>query len=283
MPLESMVPMLQRARAEGYAVGLFNVHTVEGVVAVLETAGAQRSPVILAPILSAPRLAMAALIRGLAARAPVPVALHLDHGNEFDQVVECIRCGFTDVMLDASAQPYEENAALTTKVVEAAHAVGMGVEAELGHVGQGGDYADEASRKAAFTKPDDAKRFVAETGVDALAVAIGSAHGVYKGNPELDLDLLARIRDQVDVPLVLHGGSGISDDDFRAAIRNGISKVNIYTAMSLAVTAAVHAGLEDGTLDSEGSSYSDIQDVAQSAVAGVVAHHMQVFGSVGKA
>ena len=283
MPLESMVPMLQRARAEGYAVGLFNVHTVEGVVAVLETAEAHRSPVILAPILSAPRPAMAALIRELAARASVPVALHLDHGSKFGQVMECIRCGFTDVMLDASAQSYEDNAALTTKVVEAAHAVGMGVEAELGHVGQGGDYADEASRKAAFTKPEDAKRFVAETGVDALAVAIGSAHGVYKGDPELDLDLLGRIRDQVDVPLVLHGGSGISDDDFRAAIQNGISKVNIYTAMSLAVTAAVRTGLEDGTLDSQGSSYSDIQDVAQSAVAGVVAHHMQVFGSVGKA
>ncbi len=283
MPLVSMVPMLQRARAEGYAVGLFNVHTLEGVMAVLETATTHRSPVILAPILTSPRPAMAALIGGLAAETPVPVALHLDQGGDFEAVMDCIRCGFTDVMLDASAQPYEDNAALTIKVVDAAHAVGMGVEAELGHVGQGGDYADEASRKAAFTQPDDAKRFVAETGVDALAVAIGSAHGVYKGNPELDLDLLARIRDQVDVPLVLHGGSGISDDDFRAAIRNGISKVNIYTAMSLAVTATIHASFGDGTLDSEGSSYSEIQDIAQGAVAEVVAHHMDVFGSVGKA
>jgi fructose-bisphosphate aldolase class II len=226
---------------------------------------------------------MAAMIRELAAGTPVPVALHLDHGAEFAEVIACIRCGFTDVMLDASSRPYEENASLTRRVVEAAHAVGMGVEAELGHVGQGVDYADEASRKAAFTKPEDAERFVAETGVDALAVAVGSAHGVYRGKPELDLDLLAGIREQVAVPLVLHGGSGISDDDFRAAIQRGISKVNIYTAMSLASTAAIHAGMSDGTVDSEGSSYSEIQEVAQKAIVEVVAHHMEVFGSVGKA
>ena len=277
MPLQSMAPMLQKAQAGGYAVGLFDVHTLEGMWAVIEAAVEQRSPVIVAPFLAS-RRAMAAFIREQAGDAPVPVAIELDHGRDFNAAMECIRAGFTDVMLDASTKPYEENVALTRQVVEAAHAVGMGVEAELGHVGRGQAYADVNARRAAFTRPEDAQRFVAETGVDALAVAFGSAHGVYRGQPELDLDLLDRIRVSVDVPLVLHGGSGLSDDDFRAAIERGISKVNIYTNMALAALKAMRGKLADPEV-----SYVEVGQAVQAAIKEVVAHCMGVFGSAGKA
>jgi fructose-bisphosphate aldolase class II len=271
--------MLKRARAEGYAVGLFDVHTLEGALAVIEAAVEQRSPVIVAPFL-VPRRAMAAFIRELAADAPVPVAIELDHGRDFQAVMECIRAGFTDVMLDASAKPYEENVALTRQVVQAAHAVGLGVEAELGHVGFAERYADADVRKASFTRPEDAERFVAATGVDALAVAIGSVHGVFKEakKPELDLDLLNRIREQVDVPLVLHGGSGLSDADFRCAIQHGISKVNVYTDMATAALAALRESLADPE-----TRYIQVGQAAQAAIKKVVVRYMQVFGSAGQA
>ena len=277
MPLQSMVPMLKRAQREGYAVGLFDVHTLEGAMAVIEAAAEQRSPVIVAPFF-VPRRAMLALIRELAADVPVPIAVELDHGRDFCAVMECIRAGFTDVMLDASSKPYDENVALTRQVVEAAHAVGLGVEAELGHVGSGEDYADVTARRASFTRPEDAEKFVAQTGVDALAVAFGSAHGEYKGQPELDLGVLDRIRERVGVPLVLHGGSGLSDDDFRAAIEHGISKVNIYTNMALAAVSAMRGRLTDPA-----AKYLQVQQAVQEAIKQVVVHCMQVFSSAGRA
>lgn len=278
MPLESMVPMLARAKAEGYAVGLFDVHSLEGTLAVIEAAVEQRAPVIVAPF-RASRRAMMALIRELAMDAPVPIAVELDHGRDFGAVMECIRAGFTDVMLDASTQSYEQNAALTRQAAEAAHAVGLGAEGELGHVGRGETYGDVDARQSAFTQPEEAERFVAETGVDALAVAFGSAHGVYRGTPELDLDLLDRVRERVDIPLVLHGGSGIYDDDFRAAIRHGISKVNIYTGMALAAVEAMRKHLADA----DDPTYIEVQQGMQEAIKEVVVHCMQVFGSAGRA
>lgn len=275
--MQSMVPMLKQARAEGYAIGLFDVHTIEGTLAVVEAATELRSPVILAPIV-VPRRAIVAFIRELAADAPVPIAIELDHGQDFKNVMECIRVGFTDVMLDASTKPYEQNVSLTRQVVEAAHAAGLGVEAELGHVGQGVTYDDIEARKATYTQPEEAERFVAETGTDILAVAIGSAHGVYKGEPELDLELLGRIRDRLDVPLVLHGGSGLSDDDYRAVIEHGICKVNIYTNMALAAISAMREGLADPAIN-----YIQAGRAIQGAIKEVVVHYMQVFGSAGKA
>jgi fructose-bisphosphate aldolase class II len=277
MPLQSMVPMLKQAQAEGYAVGLFDAHNIEGMIAILEAATEQRSPVIIAPFF-VPRRPAAAFIRELAADSPVPIAIELDHGRDFQAVMECIRAGFTDVMIDASALPYDDNVALTRKVEEVAHAVGLGVEAEIGHVGRGVDYADLDARRAALTQPDEAVRFAAETGVDILAVAIGSAHGMYKGTPELDLERLRQIRAALDVPLVLHGGSGLSDDDFRAAIAEGICKVNIYTNMALAAVAALRQRLDDPAI-----SYMPLQRAAQQAIKQVVVHCMEVFGSVGRA
>lgn len=277
MPLQSMVPMLKKAREEGYAVGLFDAHTLEGVRGILEAAEEQRSPVIIAPM-AMDRAAAVGLIRPLAAQVSVPVAIELDHGRDYAAVMDSIRSGFTDVMIDASTLPYEGNAALTRKVVEAAHLVGLGVEAEIGHVGQGAQYSDQSAVQASYTKPEDAVRFVADTGVDSLAVAIGSAHGVYKGEPKLDFELLREIRAAVQVPLVLHGGSGIPDDDFRRAVENGISKINIYTAMALAAVSAMRTALERPS-----AAYMIIGREVQAAIKAVVAHHMQVFGSSGKA
>ena len=150
--------------------------------------------------------------------------------------------------------------------------------AEIGHVGSGTAYDDVEARTAALTSPEDAARFVADTGVDTLAVAIGSAHGLYKGTPELDLERLGQIRDTVDLPLVLHGGSGLSDDDFRAAIAGGISKVNIYTNMAVAAVGAMRESMEDPAV-----RYMQAQQAAQQAIKDVVVHCMQVFGSVGQA
>jgi fructose-bisphosphate aldolase class II len=277
MPLQSIVPMLNKARDEGYAVGLFDVHSWEGVTAILGAAVDQDSPVIIAPQVS-PRGPAADLVRGLVADMPVPVAIELDHGRTFELVMECIRGGFTDVMIDASTLPYDGNVALTRKVVAAAHAVGMGVEAEIGHVGRGTDYDDVEARRAGLTKPQDAVRYVADTEVDVLAVAVGSAHGMYKGTPELDLERLRQIRAAVEVPLVLHGGSGLSDDDFRDAIAGGIAKINIYTNMALAAVAAMRESLQDPAV-----RYRGVQRAAEGAIKGVVEHCMQVFGSSGKA
>ncbi len=275
MPLESMVPMLRKARAGGYAVGLFDAISYEMALAIVEAAVELRAPVIIGPFYMH-RRASAAMVRELAEDASVPVALELDHGRTFQEVMECIRAGYTDVMLDASQEPYERNVALTRQAAEAAHAVGMGVEGELGHVGQASE--DGEALQAALTRPEEVARFVADTGVDCLAVAIGSAHGVYRGEPHLDLARLRRIREAVDVPLVLHGGSGISDDDFREAAREGMSKINIYTAMSLAAVAGARR-----TLESPEVEYPDICRSLVASIKEVVAHHIEVFGSAGKA
>jgi len=277
MPLQSMVPMLKAAQQGGYAVGLFDVHTLEGVLGVLEAAAELRSPVIVAPM-GMPRKAAVALIRELADRIPVPVAIELDHGRDFASVMDAIAAGFTDVMLDVSTRPYEENVSQTKKVVEAAHLAGLGVEGEIGHVGRGDAYDRFEEVRAAFTQPEEAVRFVAETGVDALAIAIGSAHGVYKGEPKLDFERLQEIRSRVEVPLVLHGGTGIPDPDFQKAISFGIAKINIYTAMALAAVDTLREKLQNPDV-----RYMELGRAVQEAIKEVVKHHMTVFGSAGKA
>jgi fructose-bisphosphate aldolase class II len=268
--------MLKKAQAEGYAVGMFDCNTLEGILAVIEAAVEERSPALIAPIMFDRRAAVG-LIRELAVQAPVPIGIELDHGRDFQNVMECIRAGFTDVMIDASIKPYEENVALTSKVVEAAHAAGVGVEAELGHVGRAAEQADAASRRAGFTDPAQAAAFVAATGVDFLAIAVGSAHGQYIAAPELDFELLEQIRQAIDIPLVLHGGSGIDDDDFRRAVAGGICKVNIHTAMALAAVETMRNSLQDPKM-----TYGQISREVREAIKGVVTHHMRVFGSSGR-
>jgi fructose-bisphosphate aldolase class II len=278
MPLTSMIPLLKAARNEGYAVGQFNFHNIDGLLAILSAAEEKESPVILGPLFLKPRATMA-MLRELAAEAEVPIAVTLDHGQSFEQCVECIEAGYTDVMLDTSALPFEENARESKRVVEVAHAAGVGVEGEIGHVGMGEDYENFSRLTADFTQPQEAARYVEQSGVDAVAVAVGTAHGHYKGEPKLDFARLQEIKAAVAAPLVLHGGSGVSDDDFREAIMCGISKVNIYTHLADAALEAARAQLADPDL----KHFFQLQYATGQAMKQVVCHYMDVFGSSGKA
>ena len=278
MPLTSMIPLLKAARSGGYAVGQFNFHNMDGLLAILGAAEEKESPVILGPLFLPPRAIMS-MVRELAGEASAPIAVTLDHGQSFDQCMQCVRAGYTDVMLDTSALPFEENARESRRVADAAHAAGVGVEGEIGHVGMGEDYEDYSRIASDFTGPEEAARYVEESGVDAVAVAIGTAHGHYKGEPKLDFDRLAEIRGAVEAPLVLHGGSGVTDDDFRKAIGSGISKVNIYTHLADAALEAVRSQVSDPDL----KHFFQLQYASQQAMRQVVEHYMDVFGSSGKA
>jgi len=235
MTLVSIKNELIKARQAGYAVPLYDVFDMQGIEGVMDALVAKRAPTILAiysPFAEKPfARAMAAYIRCRAEDTDVPISLMLDHGSSVELCERMLDYGFSDVMYDGSSLPIEENIANTLKVVAAAHAHGAAAEAELGHVGQGDDYDSYGGQRVGFTDPESAEYFVKQTGVDFLALAFGNAHGFYKGEPHLDLDLLAAVRQRVSVPLVMHGGTGISDDQFRAAIAGGISKINFATAI----------------------------------------------------
>lgn len=256
MPLVSIGAELARAREMGYAVPLFDTFdsvAVDGMVAALAESGLPGIIAIYSGSFDQPNAAaLAAYIRVRLAELPQPVSLMLDHGSSPEQCLRAIETGFTDVMFDGSKLPYAENLAKTRAIVDAAHARGVRVEAELGHVGSGSEYQTFGGLRKGFTDPTAAECFAAETGVDFLAVAIGTAHGVYVGDPQLDLDLLAEIRRRVAVPLVLHGGSGLSDEQFRAAIRGGISKINVATELILTAgrrMVAAAGGEKNGYFD----------------------------------
>ncbi len=227
--LVSMTDILKKSREGRYGVIAPNICNEDTARAAIEAAVENRAPMILDLIFNAaedvPLLARAAA--EMAGRAPVPVALNLDHGGTFEQAITAIRCGFSSIMVDRSSLPYEENVAEVAQLVKIAHAVGVSVEAELGHVGSGESYA--ADRDTGLTDPRQAREYVERTGVDALAVAIGTAHGKYVGTPHLDFALLRAIYEEVEVPLVLHGGSGSGDENLARATREGITKVNIGT------------------------------------------------------
>ncbi len=248
MPLTSMLVEMKKAQAGGYAVPCFDTFDMLSTQGVIEALQEKRAPGIIGlytGMFERPFYhAFADLVRSMGSEATVPVSIVLDHGASLTHCIRAIHAGFTDVMFDGSKLPLEENIAITRAVVQAAHAVGVGVEAELGHVGVGSNYQEFGAQGKGFTNPDEVEKFVAETGVDCLAVAIGTAHGEFQGEPHLALDLLAEIRRRVDIPLVLHGGSGLADEQFQAAICGGIAKINIFTSMALEagrrVTQAAH-------------------------------------------
>ena len=274
MPLLTTREMLRAAQADGYAVGAFNVENLEMAQAVVEAAQALRAPVIVQTTSStlryAPPEAFAGIVRALAEAADVPVALHLDHGDSAQLAERCLRAGYTSVMIDGSALPFEGNVALTRQVVDLAQ--GMPVEAELGKVG---GKEDDVEANAAYTEPEEAERFVRLTGVSSFAPAIGTAHGVYKAEPHLDIPRLQEIRAAVDAPLVLHGGSGLSDEDFRNTISGGIAKINVYTDIILAGKRAL--------CEHPDASYTDGLCLAREAMKEATVKKLRVFGSAGKA
>jgi len=283
----SFVPMsslLERARKDGYAIGAFNANNLEIVQGIVEAAEEMEAPVILQASQGAIKYAgldyIVAMVRAAAEKVKVPVALHLDHGTSFEQAVQCIRAGFSSVMYDGSKLPLEENIAATLAVVKVARAVGVSVEAELGRIGGTEDDISVSDREATMTVPEEAQEFVARTGVDALAVAIGTAHGVYKGEPKLDFDRLKAIADLVDVPLVLHGASGVPDEAIKRAISLGICKVNIDTNLRQAFVAAIVRVLSEkpGEIDPR-----KLLGPAREALKQVVKEKISLFGSAGRA
>ena len=272
MALVPVGPLLQKAREGRYAVGAFNCNNLEILQAIIAAAEAERSPVIIQASQGGLKYAgleyITAMVQAAAAKAAVPVALNLDHGTSFEQAVRCIRAGFTAVMVDGSHLPFAENVELVRRVVDVAHCVGVSVEGELGRIGGKEDDIVVAAADAFFTDADEARQFVAETGVDALAVAIGTAHGVYKGEPKLDFARLAKISRKVDVPLVLHGASGLSDEAISEAIQLGITKINIDTEIRQAFAQGVREVLakDPGEIDPRrilGPARERMQEVVQ--------------------
>lgn len=280
MGLVNTIDLFRHAEKNSYALGAFNVVSLEFLNGILDAAEAVKSPVIL-------NIAevhfdyidieqIYPVIKYMADKACVPVVLNLDHGMSIETVVRALRCGFSAVMYDASKKPLEQNIEETSLVVKMAHSVGVSVEAELGRVGgaEGGAHAAKAHREF-FTNPDEAERYVAETGIDALAVSVGNVHGFYDGEPELDFELIAELKRRAGIPLVLHGGSGISDDDFRKAVSLGMRKINFFTEMSKIATDRVRETLER----SEHCFIQDLLKEARLVIKEVVMDRMRVFGS----
>ena len=281
MPLVSISGELERAQRGGYALPLFDtfdMHSTDGMFNVLEEKRAPAMVAIYAAALDRPNArAFAAYIRARAEDSSVPVSLMLDHGRSFEDCIRCISYGFTDVMYDGSKLPMEGNIETTRAVVRAAHAVGVCVEAELGHVGRGSEYEDHETRRQGFTDPDSVERFVEETGVDFLAIAIGTAHGLYAGDPELDLDLLGEIRARVDIPLALHGGSGVTEEQFRATIAGGISKINVATDLFVTTGRRLCEAAQ-----TQGASYFALSRTAIESFQERCGYYLDLFGASGR-
>lgn len=248
MSLVTTKKMLQDAQDGHYAVGAFNVENMEMVMAVIEAAEELKSPVIMQTTPSTVNYAgldyYLANVRAAAERAKVPVALHLDHGSSYGLAMQALRTGYTSIMIDGSHEGYEENIAVTKAVADACAPSGIPVEAELGKVGGKEDDLDGGEGDG-YTDPQQAKEFVERTGATSLAVAIGTAHGLYKGEPKLEQERLSEIRAVVKVPLVLHGASGVPDEAVRESIRRGICKVNYATELRIAYSDGVKEVLNE--------------------------------------
>lgn len=281
--LVNLNEVLKDAQQNKYAVGLFNTIDTDMLEAVLAAAEELRSPVIIGTaevLLPYGELSLIAPSFVKAAeRATVPVVLHYDHGVTFERCVEAMKLGFSSVMFDGSAADVEENLRATREIVKIAHAMGVSVEGEIGHVGQADSSDNEQTDM--YTTPAEAIEFVEKTGVDALAIAIGTAHGAYKSKPKLDIGRLKEIRAALDTPLVLHGGSGLSDDDFKNTIKYGIAKVNIFTDLCFAGERAMKENATDCTRGMYG--YLDTRNAKVAAIKEAVKQKMILFGSNGKA
>lgn len=280
--LVNMKQMLDKARKGSYSVGFFNAVNVEMARAVIETAEAMKAPVIvgtaeiLLPAMSLERVAE--YLIPMAKKTSVPVAVHYDHGLTFDRCMEALKLGFTSIMFDCSTSPYENNLSNVAQMVRICHAMGATVEGELGHVGDNEGAGRLVNPSDYYTDPAMARDFVGRTRVDALAVAVGNAHGDYKFPPKLDFDRISEIARATGTPLVLHGGSGLSDDDFREAARRGVCKVNIFTDLDKAGRIGAEQGLKEGA-----NSLMNLIPYEISAMKAVVREKIALFGSQGKA
>lgn len=250
MPLESTKKILEDARQGGYGIGSFNVYNLETVQGVIKAAEKTNFPAIIQAWVgifrsgSVTMETLSAIVHAEAEKASVPIAFHLDHGESFAEIMRAIRAGFGSVMIDASTKSLEENIKLTQKVVEAAHAAGVEVEAELGHVGTGKGSKEEGTINTWLTDPEEAAYFIEKTGVDFLAVAIGTLHGFYQAEPKLDIPRLKQIAQAVNVPLVLHGSSYTPPEQIKEAIKGGISKINVATELNVEFVKGIKEALK---------------------------------------
>ena len=276
----NMKYILDAASRDGYAVMAVNSVNMEMARAVIEAAEEEHSPIIVQfgcgqmKKLAHPDQ-MVPMIKAMAEKATVPVCLNLDHGPSFEAEVDAIQRGFSNVMIDASSLPYEENVRRTRQIVDLAHAKGISVEAELGHVGQAADGDGKTSDM--YTNVEQAKQFVKDTGVDALAVAIGTAHGKYPAGyvPVLDFNRLKELKEALNMPLVLHGGSGSGEENIRKAVANGINKINVCTDAFHAAEVAMKAAWEENP----SLNYMEICAIAEASVKQFVKDYIRVIGS----
>ena len=284
--LVNMNAVLRPAKKGHYAVGLFNAVNLELARGIIAAAESTRSPVIMgtAEVLLpyGPLDEVSYYLIPMAKKASVPVVVHLDHGLSYDLCIKALDLGFTSIMYDCSTDSYEENVRKVREMAQIAHSRGATIEGELGHVGDNEGSAEGSSHladpSAYFTDPKMAKDFVDRTGVDALAIAVGNAHGAYKLPPKLDFERIRTIASTVDVPLVLHDGSGLSDNDFKRAIKEGISKVNIFTDINVAAVEA-----EFKKFQSMDKGIIDLIPAAVEAVKQASMEKMKLFSSDGKA
>ncbi len=274
MTLVKMKEILEHAKVNNYGVGAFSVANMEMVIAAVRVAEELRSPLILqiaeVRLGPSPLHLMGAMMIEAAKKASVPVAVHFDHGMTEEKIREALEIGFTSVMYDGSYHSLEKNISETIKIVELAKEYGATVEAEIGQVGGSEDGSEDI--EIAITSVEEAKRFASETGIDTLAIAIGNAHGMYKGNPKLRIDRLEEIHNVVNIPIVLHGGSGISQEDFRTCIIHGIRKINVATSTFNSVVNVVDAGTPF-------NDYFTLHERIVKAAAENVKYHMEMFQS----
>lgn len=282
--LYTMKDLLAVAKENKFAVPAFNICSYDMMKAIMEEAEVQNAPVILE--IHPDEIAylnneFVAAAREYAHNSSVPVVIHMDHGGTIKDVMRAIRNGYTSVMIDASAQPYEYNLAITKQVVELAHNVNVSVEAELGTIGNNGS-AEGGSANIIYTDPDQAETFVKETGIDTLAVAIGTAHGLYPKNmtPKLNIELLKELNKRIDIPFVLHGGSGNPDSEVSEAVKHGVAKVNLSSDLKSVFFDALREILSENP---DMLEPGDVFPGANEKVKAVVRHKMTVLQTVGKA
>jgi fructose-bisphosphate aldolase, class II len=284
MKFLTLAELLHPCMGQGWAVGAFDTCNHEITRAIVDGAIADRAPVIIMVYPNhTPLLEWPALIRDIefeVERTHIPAALMLDHARTLEQIEAALELGFSGVMIDASLSPLEENIAITRKAVELAHVKGASVEAELGHVGVGMEVIGENQQLEHLTRVEEAERFINETDVDALAVSIGTLHGLYRGKPHLDFERLSQLRAVCKIPLVLHGGSDTPDQDLRQAVEMGIAKINIWTDVRIPYLRALRGGLDEAI---EKIEVHEVFNTARAAAVDVIRKKNKLFGSIGKA
>lgn len=284
MPLVPMSYLLREAEKDGYAVGAFNYSNMEILQAITRAAQAENSPVILQVSEGAIKYAgleyLAAMAKLAAKNTSVPVALHLDHGRDLELIEKCVQAGFTSIMYDGSHLPLKENAAITSKLMDSSLRAGFTVEAELGRISGTEEKISVTEKEAFFTDPEEARYFVSLTGVDALAVSIGTAHGHYRGEPKLDFERLSKIRSLISTPIVLHGSSGVPEEAIREAIKRGARKINTDTDIREAFIGAIRRELTNNPVEIDPRK---ILGPAREDAMELIRKKMRLLGSSGKA